>query len=66
MEDSGSEPFRQSILKMKRWFGNMLRNNGRAIRLMGTEALWVVVSCESAYLYVDQFIGAGDRHLGGD
>lgn len=33
MEDSGPEPFRQSILKMKRWFGNMLRNNGRAIRL---------------------------------
>ena len=33
MEDSGPEPYRQSILKMTRWFGNMLRNNGRAIRL---------------------------------
>ncbi len=33
MEDSGPQPLRQSLLKMHRWFGNMLRNNGRAIRL---------------------------------
>ena len=33
MEDSGPEPFRTSIKKMHRWFGNMLRNNGRAIGL---------------------------------
>ena len=33
MEDSGAQPFSQSIKKMHRWFGNMLRNNGRAIRL---------------------------------
>ncbi len=33
MEDSGPKPFTQSIKKMHRWFGNMLRNNGRAIRL---------------------------------
>jgi len=33
MEDSGDKPFSQSIKKMHRWFGNMLRNNGRAIRL---------------------------------
>ncbi len=33
MEDSGDQPFSQSIKKMHRWFGNMLRNNGRAIRL---------------------------------
>ena len=33
MEDSGPEPVTQSIKKMHRWFGNMLRNNGRAIKL---------------------------------
>lgn len=33
MEDSGPRPFRTSIQKMHRWFGNMLRNNGRAIGL---------------------------------
>ncbi|MEM1226143.1 MAG: glycosyltransferase [Planctomycetota bacterium] len=33
MEDSGKTPIRMSIKKMHRWFGNMLRNNGRAIRL---------------------------------
>lgn len=38
MEDSGKKPFLQSIQKMHRWFGNMLRNNGRAIRLgMGAQ-----------------------------
>ena len=33
MEHSGDRPFRTSIQKMHRWFGNMLRNNGRAIGL---------------------------------
>jgi len=33
MEDSGPTPVRMSIQKMHRWFGNMLRNNGRAIGL---------------------------------
>ena len=33
MEDSGPRPIRMSLAKMHRWFGNMLRNNGRAIRL---------------------------------
>ena len=33
MEDSGPRPVSMSIKKMHRWFGNMLRNNGRAIRL---------------------------------
>jgi len=33
MEDSGPEPLRTSVKKMHRWFGNMLRNNGRAIGL---------------------------------
>jgi glycosyltransferase Alg8 len=33
MEDSGKHPFTTSVKKMHRWFGNMLRNNGRAIRL---------------------------------
>ncbi len=33
MEDSGPRPVRTSIQKMHRWFGNMLRNNGRAISL---------------------------------
>ncbi len=33
MEDSTDRAFAQSIKKMHRWFGNMLRNNGRAILL---------------------------------
>lgn len=33
MEDSGPQPILMSVKKMHRWFGNMLRNNGRAIRL---------------------------------
>ena len=33
MEDSGPKPVTMSIKKMHRWFGNMLRNNGRAIGL---------------------------------
>jgi len=33
MEDSGPRPFKMSIQKMHRWFGNMLRNNGRVIML---------------------------------
>ena len=33
LEDSGPNPLRGSISKMHRWFGNMLRNNGRAIAL---------------------------------
>ncbi len=42
MEDSGPEPVRTSIKKMHRWFGNMLRNNGRAIGLgLGTQRLFV-------------------------
>ena len=42
MEDSGPQPVRTSIQKMHRWFGNMLRNNGRAIRLgLGTQRPFV-------------------------
>jgi glycosyltransferase Alg8 len=42
MEDSGPRPVRTSIQKMHRWFGNMLRNNGRAIRLgMATQRPFV-------------------------
>lgn len=42
MEDSGPTPVRMSIKKMHRWFGNMLRNNGRAIRLgMGRQKPFV-------------------------
>lgn len=33
MEDSGKAAVLQSVQKMHRWFGNMLRNNGRAIGL---------------------------------
>ncbi len=33
MEDSSERPFPQAFAKMFRWFGNMLRNNGRAIAL---------------------------------
>ena len=33
MEDSGKAAVMQSVQKMHRWFGNMLRNNGRAIGL---------------------------------
>ncbi len=42
MEDSGPTPVRMSIQKMHRWFGNMLRNNGRAISLgMGSQKTFV-------------------------
>lgn len=42
MEDSGPTPVRMSIQKMHRWFGNMLRNNGRAITLgLGTQRAFV-------------------------
>ena len=42
MEDSGPRPLRTSIQKMRRWFGNMLRNNGRAIGLgMATQSPFV-------------------------
>ncbi len=47
MESSGDQPIRQSMAKMYRWFGNMLRNNGRAIRLgpkpMGFFIWWCLV-----------------------
>ncbi len=33
MENAGDTPFVDSIAKMRRWFGNMLRNNGRALAL---------------------------------
>ncbi len=33
MEDAGRQPLRESVGKMRRWFGNMLRNNGRALAL---------------------------------
>ena len=42
MEDSGPEPVKMSIQKMHRWFGNMLRNNGRAIGLgLGCQRVFV-------------------------
>lgn len=42
MEHSGPRPFKTSIQKMHRWFGNMLRNNGRAIGLgMATQSPFV-------------------------
>ena len=42
MEDSGERPLKTSIQKMHRWFGNMLRNNGRAIGLgLGTQKPFV-------------------------
>lgn len=33
LENAGERPFYESVGKMRRWFGNMLRNNGRAIAL---------------------------------
>ncbi len=33
LENASSTPVSESIGKMRRWFGNMLRNNGRAIAL---------------------------------
>lgn len=33
LENAGEKPFRESVGKMRRWFGNMLRNNGRALAL---------------------------------
>jgi glycosyltransferase Alg8 len=59
MEDSGDQPLRQSVKKMHRWFGNMLRNNGRAIRLgMGRQSpfLW--------WCHVDQRISMWTSLLG--
>ena len=42
MEDSGPQPVSMSIKKMHRWFGNMLRNNGRAITLgLGCQRMFV-------------------------
>lgn len=47
METSGEEPFRQSWSKMARWFGNMLRNNWRSIKLgpkrMGFYTWWCLL-----------------------
>jgi len=33
LENASETPVRESIGKMRRWFGNMLRNNGRALAL---------------------------------
>jgi glycosyltransferase Alg8 len=33
LENASKTPFLESVGKMRRWFGNMLRNNGRAIAL---------------------------------
>jgi len=33
LENAGEHPLWESIGKMRRWFGNMLRNNGRALAL---------------------------------
>jgi glycosyltransferase Alg8 len=33
LENASATPFSESMGKMRRWFGNMLRNNGRAIAL---------------------------------
>lgn len=33
LENASDTPVRESVGKMRRWFGNMLRNNGRAIAL---------------------------------
>ena len=59
MEDSGPEPVRTSIKKMHRWFGNMLRNNGRAIGLG--------LGCQSPFVWwchVDQRLSMFTSLLG--
>jgi len=59
MEDSGPEPVRMSIKKMHRWFGNMLRNNGRAIGLG--------LGCQSPFVWwchVDQRLSMFTSLLG--
>ena len=47
LESADENPLRQSVAKMTRWFGNMLRNNGRAIALgpkpMGFFVWWCLV-----------------------
>lgn len=47
LETADENPFRQSVAKMHRWFGNMLRNNGRAVALgpkpMGFFTWWSLV-----------------------
>ncbi|WP_419189962.1 glycosyltransferase [Stieleria marina] len=59
MEDSGPKPFTMSIKKMHRWFGNMLRNNGRAIRLgMGCQKPFIW------WCHVDQRISMFTSLLG--
>jgi glycosyltransferase Alg8 len=42
MENAGPRPARESIGKMRRWFGNMLRTNGRALAL-GPQRIGVFV-----------------------
>ena len=47
LESSGDKPLKTAFAKMHRWFGNMLRNNGRAIALgprrMGLFTWWCLV-----------------------
>lgn len=47
LESSSDEPFKQAFSKMARWFGNMLRNNWRSIKLgpkpMGLFTWWCLV-----------------------
>ncbi|MGC1480527.1 MAG: glycosyltransferase [Chthoniobacterales bacterium] len=42
MENAGVSPVKESLEKMKRWFGNMLRNNGRATALGPSRTGWFV------------------------
>ncbi len=59
MEDSGPQPVRTSVKKMHRWFGNMLRNNGRAIRLG--------LGCQSSFVWwchIDQRLSMFTSLLG--
>ncbi|MEM6364208.1 MAG: glycosyltransferase [Planctomycetota bacterium] len=59
LEDSGPQPISMSIKKMHRWFGNMLRNNGRAIRLgMGCQKPFIW------WCHVDQRISMFTSLLG--
>ncbi len=42
LENAGAAPFAESLEKMRRWFGNMLRNNGRALAVGPARTGWFV------------------------
>ncbi len=62
LENASSTPLSESIGKMRRWFGNMLRNNGRAIALgphtVGWFA-WVALVDQRISMWTSLFLPTG-------